>query len=257
MVNDFNADLFGQTALVTGSSRGIGKAIATDLSRCGAQVVINHPCNPDEAKSAAKEVRKVSPLDEENVMIAQADVSKETDVKTMFEDIKERFGPIDILVNNAGVKSRVSIFDLTADEWNRILSVNLTGTFLCCREAAIQMIESGGGNIVNISSELGYLGSPDLAHYCASKGGVITLTRSMARELAPEIRVNSVAPGPVGTNFLYKDLESAEENEMNETPMGRVGIPEEVSPAVVFLVSDAASFFTGQILNPNGGAAMY
>lgn len=248
--------LTDRTALVTGASRGIGSAVAVAFAREGADVAINYYSNEAAAVATAEEAREAAPGDQ-TVTTVQADVSDEAAVDDMFEAVSDAIGDVDALVNNAGVLSHSHVATMPADEWDRVLDTNLRGTFLCTRRALEDMLAAGEGAIVNVTSDLGRLGAEELAHYSASKGGMIAFTRAVAREVAPEIRVNAVAPGPIETDMLTEDVSEERQEEEADIPMQRVGHPEEVAPAAVFLASDDASFFTGQVLDPNGGSAMY
>jgi 3-oxoacyl-[acyl-carrier protein] reductase len=256
MSRDTTRRLDEKTALITGGSRGIGSAIAVGFAREGADVAINYHADSDAAAATADEALAAAP-DEIDVTTVQADVADEAAVDDLFETVQARLDEPDVLVNNAGVLSHARVSDLDVDEWDRVLATNLRGTFLCTRRALHDMEPAGEGAIVNVASDLGHLGAPELAHYSASKGGVIAFTRSVAREVAPEIRVNAVAPGPVETDMLAEDVADDRQEEEANIPMERVGQPEEIAPAAVFLASDEASFVTGQTLDPNGGSAMY
>lgn len=248
--------LAGKTALVTGASRGIGRAITVAFAREGANVAINYYSNEIEATATADDASTVAPTGTA-VTTVQADVSDERAVDAMFDTVTDRLDSPDVLVNNAGVLSHARVTDLSADEWDRVLDTNLRGTFLCTRRALRGMQSEDGGIIINVASDLGHLGAEELAHYSASKGGMIAFTRAVAREAAPDVRVNALAPGPIETNMLTEDISENRQEEEANIPMRRVGDPDEVAPAAVFLASDEASFFTGQTLDPNGGSAMY
>jgi len=255
---DSNLRLEGQRTLVTGSSKGIGRAIAVAFAREGADVVINYPNKQEEdnANHAATQACDVAPDHLDNtVLTVEADVSKQNDVNGMFDRVERELGDVTALVNNAGVFSSSPITELSTDEWEKVMSVNLRGSFLTIRRALKSMLENKSGSIINVVSELAYIGDVNVSHYAASKGGVVSLTRSVAREAAPDVRVNAIAPGPISTDLLMQTPEDQLEKQL-EIPAKRAGEPDEVAPTAVFLASEDASYYFGQVLSPSGGAIM-
>jgi 3-oxoacyl-[acyl-carrier protein] reductase len=245
--------LDGQRALVTGAASGIGRATALALAEAGADVVINHLGRPDEAEAAAS---AACALGVDGLAI-EADVSRRDAVMTLFAQAEQALGGIDILVNNAGISRPKPFLDLTGTDWREVIDTNLGSVLHCCQAALPGMLGRGHGVIVNMASELGYLGRAGFAAYTASKGGVLTLTRSLAREFAPTVRINAIAPGPVDTELLRGEMHTPEEVAAErDIPMRRFGRPEEIAATVVFLASPAGSFYCGDVLSPNGGALM-
>jgi 3-oxoacyl-[acyl-carrier protein] reductase len=245
--------LEGKVALVTGSSRGIGRATASRLGTDGATVVVNHVGDSEVAKEVVGSISNLGG----SAHAFEADVSDAAAVNELFERVESQFGPVEILVNNAGIASHIPFVKLELDEWNRILSVNLTGVFNCCKRALPKMIEKGSGKIINVASELGLVGAVDLVHYSASKGGVIAMSKALAREVSPlGINVNVVAPGPTETELLTKYPEEYNDETLAQIPLGRWGQPEDIAATIAFLASDDASFYAGWVLSPNGGIVM-
>jgi 3-oxoacyl-[acyl-carrier protein] reductase len=244
--------LDGNVALVTGASRGIGRAIAERLAAEGADVALNdHAPRDGDLDEAVAAVSAHGGA----VEVVPADVSDAAAVQEMAERVERRFGRVDILVNNAGVACPGPIHELTEADWDRTLGINLKGQFLVSRAVVPGMRERGAGRIVNIASELGLVGEAELSPYCASKAGVIGLTKALARELAPaRVRVNCVAPGPTDTSIL-RDTERTPEY-LATIPLGRLGTPAEIAWAVWYLASPHAEWITGQVLSPNGGVVM-
>jgi 3-oxoacyl-[acyl-carrier protein] reductase len=245
--------LRGKTALITGAATGIGRATALALGAAGARVVVNHLRQADDADAVVVQLHDAGT----EAMAVEADVGDGAQVAALVAAAEDRFGAVDVLVNNAGVLLERPFLELTEADWDRVMNVDLKSVFLCCRAVLPGMLRRGHGCVINIASELGYLGRAGYAAYTAAKAGVITLTRSLAREFAPAIRVNAVAPGPVATAMLDPSVMTAETlAKESDIPMGRVGQPDEIAATVVFLASDRAGFYCGQVLSPNGGALM-
>ncbi|MDZ8031212.1 MULTISPECIES: SDR family oxidoreductase [unclassified Nostoc] len=256
--------LKGQKALVTGASSGIGQAIARYLALSGAAVVVNYR---SEAESAQKLVDDIKAANGEAFAI-QADVSKEDEIKAMFSQTIERFGTIDILINNAGLQKDSPFVDMTLDQWNRVIEVNLTGQFLCAREAAKEFlrrgiqpdISSAAGKIICISSVHQVIPWAGHVNYAASKGGINMMMQSIAQELAPhKIRVNSIAPGAIKTpiNKSAWDTPEAEAKLLKLIPAKRVGDVEDIAKAAVWLASDDSDYVYGTTLFVDGGMTLY
>ncbi len=246
--------LDGKTALVTGASRGIGRGIAEALADAGAAVAVNHP--PDEAGTAETVVASIEESGGEAVAL-EGDVSDADSVRSMVERFEEMFGPADVLVNNAGILRQSPLIEMPVEQWDEVMSVDLRGVFLVSRFVVPGMVEQGEGRVINVASQLGFKGAEELTHYCAAKGGVITFTRSLAREVSPEVTVNAIAPGPIETDLLDDITEEWRERKEAELPMGRFGRVDDVAPTAVFLASDAGKYYTGQTLSPDGGDAMH
>jgi len=236
--------LEGRTALVTGGSRGIGKAIAAELAGAGASVVLGYRSGAEEAKAVASDI---------GGRAVQADVSKPDDARRLVEEA----GDIDILVNNAGVTRDGLLARMSDEDWDVVLGTNLGGTFNTCRAAARGMMKRRGGSIVNISSIVGIHGNPGQTNYSASKAGIIGFTKALARELGSRgVRANVVAPGYVTTRLTTELPEELQTAMLANTPLGRLGEPEDIAGAVRFLCSDEASFVTGEVLLVDGGLGM-
>jgi 3-oxoacyl-[acyl-carrier protein] reductase len=238
-----------RTAVVTGGARGIGKAIARKLAADGIQIVISDVM-ADAAEAAAKEMEALGV----RALAVAADVSRIGDVETLIRQTVQEFGAVDFLVNNAGVTRDNLSLRMSEAEWDLVLGVNLKGTFLCSQAVAREMIKKRFGRIVNIASVSGIMGTAGQANYASSKAGVIALTKSMARELGSRnITVNAVAPGFILTEMTDKLPDSVKEAYIAQIPLKRAGTPEDVAEAVRFLISPAAQYITGTVLNVSGG----
>jgi 3-oxoacyl-[acyl-carrier protein] reductase len=243
----------GKSAIVTGASRGIGRAIALQLAREGARVVVNYNSNAEAAEAVATEIRELGAEAE----VVQADVSKLDDVNQLVESASARFGRIDVLVNNAGITRDQLIMRMSDADWDSVIDTNLKSAFLVTRAVLRPMLRQRGGRIVNITSISGIMGNAGQANYSASKAGLIGLTRSIAREVASRnITCNAVAAGVIDTEIWAGVPQSAIDSLLNMIPLARKGTPDEIAEAVAFLASDASAYITGQVLNVDGGLVM-
>jgi 3-oxoacyl-[acyl-carrier protein] reductase len=248
--------LEGKRALVTGGASGIGRATVLALAGEGCRVAVADRAPRERIDEVARRAADAGG----QAFPVPVDVAEEAQVRAMFDAAIPRLGGgLDILVNNAGILIEKPLLETSADDFDRLIGVNLRGAFLVGREAIRFMVGQGGeGRVINIASELAYLGRENCSVYCASKGGVLSLTRSWAREFAPKILVNAVAPGPTGTAMLEAESTSPETlAKESQNPLGRIARPEEIAAAVVFLAGPGATFMTGQCVSPNGGAAMF
>jgi 3-oxoacyl-[acyl-carrier protein] reductase len=242
-------ELDGEVALVTGAASGIGQAIAVALAGAGATVVLAD-------RAPTRETEALIGESGDRALAVPTDVSDEAAVLRLFETIVARCGRLDILINNAGILIEKPLLDTTAEDFDRLIGVNLRGAFLVGREALRLM--RPGARVVNVASELAYLGRANASVYCASKGAVVSMTRAWAREFAPAIRVNTLAPGPTDTPLLTGGSTSPETLATeSDNPLGRVATPGEIAAAALFLVGSGSTFMTGQCVSPNGGAAMF
>lgn len=250
--------LQGRRAIVTGASSGIGEATAKRLGAEGASVCVNY--YSDKERPAAEEVAKAAESAGGRAIAVQADVGNEDDVKKMVSQTVEEFGGLDLLVNNAGIEKQIPLLEMSLQDWNAVIGTNLTGAFLCMREAGKVMAAGAGGVIVNMSSVHEFIPWPGFAHYCSSKSGMKLLMQTAARELAgKKIRVLNVAPGAIATpinDFVLDDPE-AEHAVESEIPLGRMGQPEEIAATVVWVASDQADYVTGTTIVVDGGMALY
>ncbi|EAW34991.1 3-oxoacyl-[acyl-carrier-protein] reductase [Lyngbya sp. PCC 8106] len=241
-----------QVAIVTGASRGIGRAIAIALASLGANIVVNYASSSGAADELVEEITNSGG----NAIALCADVSQAEQVDTLINTVMEKWGRVDILVNNAGITRDTLLLRMKPEEWQAVIDLNLTGVFLCTRAVSKIMLKKRSGRIINIASVAGQMGNPGQANYSAAKAGVIGFTKTVAKELASRgITVNAVAPGFIETD-MTKDLKNTEEI-LKFIPLGRYGQPQEVAGMVRFLAADsAAAYITGQVFNVDGGMVM-
>lgn len=246
-------NLDSKVCLVTGGSRGIGKAIAKKLALHKANIIINYTSNENHALKVKEEIEEYGV----KCMIIKCDVSKSSDVENMIEIAIKEFGKIDILVNNAGVTKDGLLMRMKEEDFDKVIDINLKGVFNCTKSASKHMMKKRYGKIINISSVVGIIGNIGQANYCASKAGVIGLTKSSARELASRnINVNAIAPGFIDTDMTSVLNESLKEQMLKNIPQNRFGEPEDVANLALFLASDMSSYITGQVINVDGGMVM-
>lgn len=239
-----------RVALVTGSSRGIGRTIALELASAGVHVIVTYVEREQAAAAVAAEARALGV----RALPLQLDVSSRASVRAAIAAALAEFWRVDILVNNAGILEQKPFATITDDDWDRVMAVNLRGAFVCAQELMPEMKKRGFGRIVNLASSGGQLGGTLAVHYATSKAGIIGLTRSLAKLGAPEVLVNCVAPGLIDSEMTALEIASeAGKEKIRSVPLGRPGLAEEVARAVAYLASDAASYVTGQTINVNGG----
>lgn len=244
-----------KVAIVTGASRGIGRGIAKMFAEEGAKVIVNYNTSKNDASSLAEEIKKMG----RDVLLVQADVSKADQVKNMVRKTVERFGRVDVLVNNAGtLVPAKSFLESTEEGWDRTLDVNLKGAYLCCREVAPIMLKQKKGKIINISSVSGLYDKLGMGFvdYVSSKAGMIGLTRALAVHLGPAINVNAIAPGTVKTEIVAALPAEVKQQMKDEALVKRLGTPEDMAYAAVYLASDESDFVTGEVLTVSGGRAI-
>ena len=243
--------LDGQIALVTGASRGIGRAVALALAEAGAEVVVNYSSSPDAADAVVNEIKEAGG----QAYALQANVAEEDAVNGLVKSVIERSGRIDVLVNNAGITRDGLLMRMKTEDWQAVINLNLSGVFLCTRAVTRPMLKQKSGRIINITSVVGLMGNAGQSNYAAAKAGVVGFTRSTAKEMASRgITVNAVAPGFIATD-MTKNLDA--EGILTAIPLGQFGTPEQVAGAVRFLAADpAAAYITGQVLQVDGGMVM-
>ena len=253
MTSVLSLSLAGRTALITGAATGIGRATALAFAAAGASVVVNHLASTSEAQALVQEIQTMGV----KAWAFEADVSLALDVERMTAWVKSAVGPIDILVNNAGIIAEIPFLETTEADWDRMLACDLKSVFLMSRAFLPSMLNLRRGVIINIASDLALIGRAQFAPYCAAKAGVIGLTKSLALEFAPDIRINAIAPGPVNTVMVSIDSMSAEcMAKEKDIPQQRIAEPEEIAATALFLASDLSRFYCGQVLGPNGGSVM-
>ncbi|ADL53801.1 3-oxoacyl-[acyl-carrier-protein] reductase [Clostridium cellulovorans] len=242
--------LAGQCAIVTGATRGIGRAIATKLATSGANVVVNYRSNTEEAEKLKTELEALGV----KILLVQGDISKDEEAKKLILAAKDAFGKIDILVNNAGITKDGLIMRMKEEDFDKVIEVNLKGTFNCSKHVTSVMIKQKYGKIINISSVVGIVGNAGQVNYSASKAGIIGMTKSLAKELGSRgINVNAVAPGYIVTDMTEELSEKIKEETKNSIPLKRLGEPEDVAELVAFLASKSSDYITGQVINVDGG----
>lgn len=245
--------LTNKTAVVTGASRGIGRSIAIDLAKNGANVVVNYSGNEAKANEVVDEIKALG----QQAFAVKADVSNAEEVQALMKQAIDTFGSIDILVNNAGITKDNLLMRMKENEWDDVININLKGVFNCTKAVTRQMMKQRGGRIINLASVVGVCGNPGQANYVAAKAGVIGLTKTTAKELATRhITVNAVAPGFISTDMTDKLDENVQTEMLKQIPLARFGAPEDISNVVVFLASEGAGYITGQTIQVDGGMVM-
>jgi 3-oxoacyl-[acyl-carrier protein] reductase len=246
-------NLEGKAALVTGASRGIGREIALELARQGANVAVNFSGSEAKANEVVDEIKALG----REAFAVKCDVSNSVEVAEMVKGTVERFGKLDILVNNAGITRDNLLMRMKEEEWDDVININLKGVFLCTKAVTRQMMKQRVGRIINIASVVGVSGNPGQANYVAAKAGVIGLTKTAAKELASRnITVNAIAPGFITTDMTDKLSEEVKSEMLKQIPLARLGEPKDIAKITAFIASDDSAYMTGQTLNVNGGMVM-
>ncbi|MGM9924166.1 MAG: 3-oxoacyl-[acyl-carrier-protein] reductase [Bacillus sp. (in: firmicutes)] len=245
--------LQNQVALVTGASRGLGRAIALELAGQGASVIVNYAGNEEKAKAVVDEIKALG----QQAIAVRCNVANSEEVASMVKTVLEEFGTIDILVNNAGVTRDNLLMRMKEEEWDTVIDTNLKGVFLCTKSVTRPMMKKRKGRIINVASVVGIVGNAGQANYVAAKAGVIGLTKTTAKELAPRgITVNAIAPGFITTDMTDQLPEDVKNNLLTQIPLARLGQPEDIAKVVAFLASSDSSYMTGQTLCVDGGMVM-
>jgi len=245
--------LLGKTAIVTGGSRGIGKAVALKLAELGANIVVNYTSSPEKANEVIKTIEGMG----RQAMAIKADVANNHEVEDFIRTVEKNFSTIDILVNNAGITRDTLLLKMKEEDWDDVLSINLKGTFQCTKAVTKKMMKQRNGKIINIASVVGITGNAGQANYAASKAGIIGFTKSIAKELGSRnININAVAPGYIQTDMTDTLSEEIKETLSSSIPLKRLGTPEDVANVVAFLCLEEAKYITGQVINVDGGMVM-
>jgi 3-oxoacyl-[acyl-carrier protein] reductase len=243
----------GKAALITGASRGIGREIALELARQGANVAVNYAGSEAKANEVVDEIKKMG----KEAFAIKCDVSNAEEVATMIKETVDRFGHLDILVNNAGITKDNLLMRMKEEEWDDVININLKGVFLCTKAVTRQMMKQRNGRIINIASIVGVSGNAGQANYVAAKAGIIGLTKTTAKELASRnITVNAIAPGFISTDMTDKLTDEVRSEMLKQIPLARLGEPKDIAKMAAFLASDDSSYMTGQTLHINGGMFM-
>jgi 3-oxoacyl-[acyl-carrier protein] reductase len=245
--------LKGKTAVITGASRGIGRAIALKLAKLGANIVVNYRNSEDAVKEVVREIQALGAT----ALAIQCDISSYSDVENMMKKSLEQFGTIDILVNNAGITKDGLLMRMKEEDFDSVIDINLKGAFNCTRHVSAIMLKQRQGRIINISSVSGLTGNAGQVNYSSAKAGILGMTKAVARELASRnVTCNAVAPGYIQTDMTDGLSEKVKDTIMSTIPLKRLGMPEDVANAVAFLASEEASYITGQVINVDGGMVM-
>jgi 3-oxoacyl-[acyl-carrier protein] reductase len=245
--------LEGKKAIVTGASRGLGRAIALAFAREGADVLVNFASRKEQAKEVVAAIEGLG----RRAILHRADVSDAAQARAVVEAALARFGRVDILVNNAGITMPKGLLETSEAEWDRVLAINLKGVFLCCKAVAQAMMAQGGGRIINIASTAGQAGILSGPAYCAAKAGVLGLTKCLARAFAPyNVQVNAISPAMIDTEILYWRTPEQWKDTLESIPLKKLGNPDDLAEAAVFLASSGGNFVTGATLDVNGGLSM-